>query len=114
MFNFIYKYKEIIAGILIFLLLYFFAVSPIIQQNNRLKKEIKNRKKENEIITKELKKDSILLLEKSEIINRLEKEEQKFKDLKPLIQIKYEKAKTNYISNDLNERRRIFSKLANE
>lgn len=115
---FLTKYKNaIIAVILVWAFIAFinyFAISPFRKESKELKREIKLIKKENELLEKELKKDSILLLQKSILIEQYEKDEQRYKDLKPLIQIKYEKAKTDYISRSVSERRDVFSKLANE
>jgi len=92
----------------------YFAIQPYRRQNKELLKEMKQREKKNELIEIELKKDSLELVEKSKLIHKYEIQEQKYKDSKPLIKIKYEKVKTDYYSNDVVNRKRIFTELANE
>jgi len=94
--------------------LQYYAISPLKAQTKELQKEVKKREKENEALKKELTKDSIILIEKEKRIKTLEAKEQAYKNLEPKIILKYEKVKTDFISRPVNERRRIFAKLANE
>jgi hypothetical protein len=115
---FLIKYKTLFIGVLLvwafIAFINYFAIRPYVEQNKALIKSIKKREIENKTLNKIIKKDSILLAKKTKLIEKYEKEEKRYKDLKPLIQIKYEKIKTDYYSNDVVKRKRIFTKLANE
>jgi len=116
--NFLKRYKTpLIAVALVWAFIAFlqyYAISPLKEQTNELKKEVKKREKENEALKQELKKDSILIVKKEAKIKVLEEKQKYYQNLEPKIKIKYEKAKTDYISRDVIERRRIFAKTANE
>lgn len=116
--KFLFKYKTpLIAVVLVWvsvLAVQWFVVRPLKLQNSDLKTAIKKREKINEQLKAKVTADSLTLIENDKRIEAFEADEQKYKDLQPKIQIKYEKAKTDYISRPLNERRSKFAKLANE
>ncbi len=89
-------------------------ISPIREDNKRQKKEVKRLEKENEVIRLERKKVEALIISKDKKIKKLEALEQYYKDKASQTVIIYEKQKTDYIGRPVADRRRLFSKLANE
>lgn len=92
----------------------FIVISPIRQDNNRQKKEVKRLEKENEAIKLQNKKAEALIVLKDQKIKKLEAREQYYKNKASELELIYEKQKTNYVRRPVDDRRRVFSKLANE
>ena len=112
------KYKTPIIAVLLvwgfIAFIQYYAISPLREQTDELKKDILKREIENKKLKIELQKDSIFLIEQQIKIEAFEKEEQFYKDLKPKIKTKYENKKNDYTSLPVDKRRVIFSKYANE
>lgn len=116
--NFLKKYKyHLLAIALVWGFITFvqvFAISPLKEENKELKEERKERAKQNEALQIKIKIDSVILVEKDKRINEYDSLQAHYKNLVIKNQLDYEKQKTDYISRSLGERRRLFSKLANE
>lgn len=116
--SFFIKYK---IPLIIVLLVWFFisvveflAISPLRSYNKELKEQIKIRAKENLSLRMKIRQDSIDLSEKDKKIKAFDSLEIHYKELINKNKLDYEKQKNNYNNRPVNERRRIFSKLANE
>jgi hypothetical protein len=92
----------------------YFAISPLNNEIKDLKKEVKIREKLNVQLKAKVSKDSLLIIESDKFILILEEKEKYYNGLSPKIQLKYEKAKTDYYSKSILDRRRVFTGLANE
>lgn len=116
--QFLNKYKfPIVAVALVWLFIsfvQFFAISPLSSEIDFLKRQVEKRNDENQALKNKVKKDSIELAKSDKRIEALEQKELFFINLNPQIDQKYENEKKFYYSNDVIERRRIFSKYANE
>jgi tmRNA-binding protein len=92
----------------------YWVISPIREDNNRQKKEVKRLEKENAVILVKQKEVEALITIKEEKIKKLEAIEQYYKNKASKIEITYEKQKTDYIGRPVYNRRDVFAKLANE
>jgi superfamily I DNA and/or RNA helicase len=92
----------------------YWVISPIREDNNRQKKEVKRLEKENAVITLKQKKTEALIVSKDKKIKELEALEQYYKNKASKTDLTYEKQKTDYVRRPVADRRRVFSKLANE
>ena len=92
----------------------YWVISPIRQDNNRQKKKVKRLEKENEAVEVKLTEMKALIVQKDKKINELEALEKYYKDKAQKTELTYEKQKTDYVRRPVADRRRVFSKLANE
>jgi septal ring factor EnvC (AmiA/AmiB activator) len=92
----------------------YWVISPIREDNNRQKKEVKRLEKENEAINVQITETNALLIQSNKKIKELEALEQYYKNKASKTDLTYEKQKTDYVRRPVADRRRVFSKLANE
>ena len=115
---FLKKYKlPLIAVVLVWGFITFvqiFAISPLKKQNRELRQEIKERAKVNDSLKLKVSTDSIILIKKDQKIQAFDTLQAYYENLIIKNKQDYENQKRDYLGRSIIERRRIFSKLANE